>query len=168
MLASALITEWLGLHLLFGAFLMGAVMPRDPEFIRQLRSRFESVAVILLLPVFFAFTGLRTSIGLLHGATMWGYCGLIILVAVGGKLGGSMLAARVAGMPTRTGAALGLLMNTRGLMELVILNIGLDIKIISPALFSMMVVMALFTTLMTSPLLFLVYRPRMMAAERVA
>ena len=118
---SALVTEWLGLHVLFGAFLMGAIMPKDPEFVRQFsRQRFESVSVDLLLPIFFAFTGLRTSIGLVHGRVMWGYCGLIILVAITGKFGGSMLAARLAGMPLRTSAALGLLMNTRGLMELVV------------------------------------------------
>jgi Kef-type K+ transport system membrane component KefB len=152
-LASALCTEWLGIHLLFGSFLMGAIMPKEQKFVRYVLDRFEAIVVTLLLPLFFAFTGLRTNIGLVKGPEMWMYCGLIILVATLGKLGGSMLASWWTGMPTREAAGLGTLMNTRGLMELIILNIGLDIKVISPALFSMMVLMALTTTFMTSPVL---------------
>ena len=152
-LGSALCTEWLGLHLLFGAFMMGAIMPKEPKFIRYVLDRFETITVTLLLPLFFAFTGLRTNIGLLKGSEMWMYCGLIVLVATVGKLGGSTLASWLTGMPVREAAGLGTLMNTRGLMELVILDIGLDIKVISPALFSMMVVMALVTTFMATPLL---------------
>jgi Kef-type K+ transport system membrane component KefB len=151
-LASALCTERLGIHLLFGSFLMGAIMPKEPKFVRYVLDRFETITVTLLLPLFFAFTGLRTNISLLK-ANMWVYCGLIILVAAAGKLGGTMAAARVSGMSWREAAGLGALMNTRGLMELVILNIGLDIQVISPALFSMMVIMALVTTFMTTPLL---------------
>jgi Kef-type K+ transport system membrane component KefB len=152
-LASALCTEWLGIHLLFGSFLMGAIMPKEQKFVRYVLDRFEAIVVSLLLPLFFAFTGLRTNIGLVKGPEMWMYCGLIILVATLGKLGGSMLASWWTGMPAREAAGLGTLMNTRGLMELIILNIGLDIKVISPALFSMMVLMALTTTFMTSPVL---------------
>ena len=152
-LASALCTEALGIHLLFGAFLMGAIMPKEHRFVRYVLDRFETITVTMLLPLFFAFTGLRTNIGLLKSQDMWMYCGLIILVATVGKLGGSMLASWLAGMQLREAAGLGVLMNTRGLMELVILNIGLDIKVISPALFSMMVLMALVTTFMTTPLL---------------
>ena len=152
-LGSALCTEWLGIHLLFGSFLMGAIMPKEQKFVRYVLDRFETIVVSLLLPLFFAFTGLRTNIGLVRGQEMWLYCGLIILVATTGKLGGSMLASWWTGMPAREAAGLGTLMNTRGLMELVILNIGLDIKVISPALFSMMVLMALTTTFMTTPVL---------------
>src|SRR2546430_1484212 len=152
-LVSSLCTEWLGLHLLFGAFLMGAIMPKEQRFVRYILDRFETITITLLLPLFFAFTGLRTNVGLVKGPEMWMYCGLIILVATVGKLGGSMVASLLTGMPLREAAGLGTLMNTRGLMELVILNIGLDIKVISPALFSMMVLMALFTTFMTSPVL---------------
>lgn len=155
-LSAALCTEALGIHLLFGAFLMGAIMPKEHHFVRYVLDRFETVTVTMLLPLFFAFTGLRTNIGLLRGQEMWSYCGLIVLVATVGKLGGSMLASWLAGMPLREAAGLGTLMNTRGLMELVILNIGLDVKVISPALFSMMVVMALVTTFMTTPLLRLI------------
>jgi Kef-type K+ transport system membrane component KefB len=155
-LVSALCTEWLGIHLLFGSFLMGAIMPKNHKFVRYVLDRFETITVTLLLPLFFAFTGLRTNIGLVKGSEMWMYCGLIILVATAGKLGGSTLAASLTGMPLREAAGLGTLMNTRGLMELVILNIGLDIKVISPVLFSMMVLMALFTTFMTTPVLDLI------------
>ena len=155
-LVSALCTEWLGIHLLFGSFLMGAIMPKGHKFVRYVLDRFETITVTLLLPLFFAFTGLRTNIGLVKGSEMWIYCGLIILVATAGKLGGSTLAASLTGMPLREAAGLGTLMNTRGLMELVILNIGLDIKVISPVLFSMMVMMALFTTFMTTPVLDLI------------
>ena len=152
-LVSALFTEYLGIHLLFGAFLMGAIMPKQRHFVRYVLDRFETITVTLLLPLFFAFTGLRTNIGLVKGPQMWMYCGLIILVATAGKLGGSTMAAWLTGIPLREAASLGTLMNTRGLMELVILNIGLDIGVISPALFSMMVIMALVTTFMTTPLL---------------
>lgn len=155
-LASSLMTEYLGIHLLFGAFLMGAIMPKEHKFVRYVLDRFETITVTLLLPLFFAFTGLRTNVGLVKGPEMWMYCGLIILVATAGKLGGSTLASWLSGMPLREAAGLGTLMNTRGLMELVILNIGLDIGVISPALFSMMVLMALFTTFMTTPMLRLI------------
>jgi Kef-type K+ transport system membrane component KefB len=156
LLLSAAMTEWLGIHLLFGAFLFGAILPRDDNFIRGVTDKLESVTLVLLLPLFFAFTGLRTSIGLIRGSQMWMYCLLIILVAVAGKLGGSSVAARVAGVPWRNALALGVLMNTRGLMELVILNLGLDFGVINQALFSMMVLMALVTTFLATPLLQLV------------
>lgn len=152
-LVSALLTEYLGIHLLFGAFLMGAIMPKDHKFTRYVLDRFETITITLLLPLFFAFTGLRTNIGLVQGGQMWFYCALIVLVATVGKFGGSTLAAWLSGMPPRQSSGLGILMNTRGLMELVILNIGLDIGVISPALFSMMVIMALVTTFMTTPIL---------------
>jgi Kef-type K+ transport system membrane component KefB len=164
-LASALCTEALGIHVLFGAFLMGAIMPKEQHFVRYVLDRFETITVTMLLPLFFAFTGLRTNIGLLKGQDMWTYCVLIIAVATFGKLGGSMVASWIAGMPLRDAAGLGILMNTRGLMELVILNIGLDVKVISPALFSMMVLMALVTTFMTTPLLEAVCPLRTMARE---
>jgi Kef-type K+ transport system membrane component KefB len=160
LLVSSLSTETLGLHLLFGAFMAGAVMPKDARFVAYLTEKFESVTVLLLLPIFFAFTGLRTRVGLVKGGEMWFYCVLIIAVAVLGKLGGTSIAARVGGLSWREATALGILMNTRGLMELVILNIGLDLKVISPALFSMMVIMALITTFMTTPLLQWIRLPR--------
>ena len=164
-LASALCTEWLGIHLLFGSFLMGAIMPKEPRFVQYILDRFETITVTLLLPLFFAFTGLRTNIGVVKGQEMWMYCAFIILVATAGKLGGSMVASWLSGMPVREAAGLGTLMNTRGLMELVILNIGLDIKVISPALFSMMVLMALFTTFMTTPVLAMICPDQILRRE---
>ncbi|HET6233275.1 MAG TPA: cation:proton antiporter [Longimicrobiaceae bacterium] len=165
-LASAFVTEWLGIHALFGAFMLGAVMPKDEAFVRALAHKLEDVTVVLLLPLFFAFTGLRTRIGLVSGWEMWGCCALIVAVAVAGKFGGSSLAARLTGMSWREAGALGVLMNTRGLMELVILNVGLDIGVISPALFAMMVIMALVTTFATSPLLDRIYPAALVAREK--
>ncbi len=166
-LASAWVTEYVGIHALFGAFLAGAIMPKGERFVHALTEKLEDVTVVLLLPLFFAFTGLRTAFGLVQGGEMWGYAALIILVAVAGKWGGSTLAARFTGMNWREAGAVGVLMNTRGLMELVILNIGLDIGVISPALFAMMVLMALVTTFMTSPLLEWIYPARLIRDDVV-
>ena len=156
-LASGWITESLGVHALFGAFLAGVVMPRHDELSEELSGKFEGLVVVLLLPLYFGLTGLRSSIFLITGASMWFYAAAIIVLAVVGKMGGSLLTARLNGMSWRESAAVGVLMNTRGLVELVILNIGLDLGILSPALFSIMVLMALVTTLMTTPLLRWVY-----------
>jgi Kef-type K+ transport system membrane component KefB len=161
-LASAWATEAIGVHALFGAFVAGAVMPKEKAFVRALDAKLQDLTVVLLLPLFFAFTGLRTRIGLVEGGAMWGWCALVVLVAVAGKFGGSAAAARLTGMSWREAGAIGALMNTRGLMELVILNLGLDIGVISPAVFAMMVLMALATTFMTSPLLELVYPARLL------
>jgi Kef-type K+ transport system membrane component KefB len=151
--ASAWTTEWLGIHALFGAFLAGAILPAHYPFVRELIRKLEDITVVFLLPLFFAFTGLRTEIGLLDSPDLWLKTVLIIAVAVVGKLGGSALAARASGMNWHEAGALGALMNTRGLMELVVLNIGLDLGVIPPTLFAMMVLMALVTTFMTTPLL---------------
>jgi Kef-type K+ transport system membrane component KefB len=156
-LASGWVTDYWGVHALFGAFLAGVIMPRHHDFGREIWVKMEPLIVVLLLPLYFAFTGLRSSFFLIRGAEMWLYAAIIIAVAVAGKLGGSMLSTRLNGMPWREAAAVGILMNTRGLVELVILNIGLDLGVLSPELFSIMVLMALVTTLMTSPLLSLVY-----------
>jgi Kef-type K+ transport system membrane component KefB len=168
LLISAWATERLGVHLLFGAFLFGAVMPKQRHFIARLTDKIESVTLVLFLPIFFAYTGLRTSIGQVTSGEMWFYCALILLAAVVGKLAGSAIASRVAGLGWRDSVALGVLMNTRGLMELVILNIGLDLGIISPELFSMMVIMALATTFMTTPMLEWIYPARAIRREQSA
>lgn len=156
-------TELIGIHALFGAFLMGAIIPREGGFARVLAEKIEDVVVIVLLPTFFALSGLRTQIGLLDSASDWLLCGLIIVVACLGKFGGSLLAARWTGLGWREASALGILMNTRGLMELIVLNIGLELGVISPKLFTMMVLMALFTTFITTPLLQWVYPPEELA-----
>jgi Kef-type K+ transport system membrane component KefB len=158
MFASALITELIGIHALFGAFLAGAIMPKMPAFMHALNERLEDVTVVLLVPIYFAFTGLRTSIGLFATEpVLWAVCIGIILVAVAGKYVGATFAASRTGIPLREASALGVLMNTRGLVELVVLNVGLDVGVLSPLLFAMMVVMALTTTFMTTPLLNLIY-----------
>ena len=152
-LASAWVTERIGIHALFGAFLMGAVMPKDPGFVRSLSEKLEDITVVFLLPIFFAYTGLKTQIGLLNSLEMWGLTLLVVGVACAGKFGGSTLAARACGIGWRESGAIGILMNTRGLMELVILNVGRELGVITPAVFAMMVIMALVTTFMTTPLL---------------
>ncbi|HEX6373784.1 MAG TPA: cation:proton antiporter [Longimicrobium sp.] len=164
-LASAWTTEALGLHALFGAFLAGVVMPRDRIVARAVAGRLEDATVVLLLPLFFAFTGLRTHVALVQGPGLAGIAALVIVVAVAGKFGASALAARLAGMSWRESAAIGVLMNTRGLMELVILNVGLEIGVISPPLFAIMVVMAIVSTVMTTPLLEWIYPVRFIHAE---
>jgi len=156
-LASAWTTERLGIHALFGAFLLGAVMPKGHDFVAAVRDKLEDLTVVLLLPLFFALTGLKTRIGLVSGGGAWFACGLVIAVAIAGKLGGSLVAARLAGTGWRQATAIGILMNTRGLMELVVLNIGLELGVITPTVFAMMVIMALVTTFMTTPLLALIY-----------
>lgn len=156
MLCSALATEAIGIHAIFGAFLFGAVIPHESRLARVLDERIENLVTILLLPAFFAFTGMRTEIGLLSGWNEWLTCGAIIAVATAGKFGGTLAGARVAGYDWRKAASLGILMNTRGLMELIVLNVGLDLGVISPALFTMLVVMALVTTMATTPILALV------------
>jgi Kef-type K+ transport system membrane component KefB len=153
LLLSALATEWIGIHALFGAFVLGAMIPHDSPLAEQLGKHIENVVVVLLLPAFFAFTGMRTEIGLVSGCQDWLLCGLIIVVATVGKFGGTFAAARFAGQSWRDSAALGVLMNTRGLMELIVLNVGLDLGIITPRLFAMMVIMALVTTIATTPVL---------------
>ena len=120
---------------------------------RDFQHKLEDIVKILLLPAFFAYTGMRTEIGLVSGWQAWGFTALIILVATLGKFGGTFAAARFTGLDWRMSAALGILMNTRGLMELIVLNIGLEMGVISPTLFAMMVIMALVTTMTTTPVL---------------
>jgi Kef-type K+ transport system membrane component KefB len=158
LLLSALATEAIGVHALFGAFLLGAIIPHDCALARALTQKLEDLVTVLLLPAFFAFTGMRTQIGLVAGVEEWLLCGLIILVATAGKFGGTFLSARLTGLEGRESAALGILMNTRGLMELIALNMGLDLNVISPTLFAMMVLMALVTTMATTPILQLLIR----------
>jgi len=152
-IGAALCTEIMGIHALFGAFLAGAIMPDTAGFRHKLTVRVENFSSVLLLPLFFAFTGLRTQVGLLNDLEGWAICLLIIFVATLGKLGGSALTAKFAGMNWRDSLQLGALMNTRGLMELIALNIGYDLGILSPRIFTMLVIMALVTTALTGPLL---------------
>lgn len=155
--ASALFTEVIGIHALFGAFLAGAIMPANARLRSFLRDELETFTTVLLLPLFFAFTGLRTQIGLLADSESWLLCMIVIFVAVAGKFGGGTLAARWTGISWKDSLAIGVLMNTRGLMELIVLNIGYDMGILSPRIFAMMVLMALVTTFMAGPLLSLLH-----------
>jgi len=153
LLLSALATEFIGIHALFGAFLLGAILPTDSRIVKETRERIEGIVLALFLPAFFAFTGMRTQIGLVSGVDDWLLCGAIILVASLGKFGGSFATARATGLSWRDSAAVGVLMNTRGLMELIVLNIGLDLGVLSPTLFAMLVIMAVVTTVATTPIL---------------
>jgi Kef-type K+ transport system membrane component KefB/nucleotide-binding universal stress UspA family protein len=165
--ASALITEFIGIHLIFGAFLLGAVMPKDEELVRELAIKTEDFVLIFLLPIFFAYSGLKTQIGLLNSPNLWLLSALILLVAIGGKYTGAYVAARLSGIDKREASALGWLMNTRGLTELIVLNIGLELGVITPLLFTMLVIMALVTTFMTSPLLEWTYPKRLIRLDIV-
>ncbi|MBD2357306.1 cation:proton antiporter [Tolypothrix sp. FACHB-123] len=165
--ASALITELIGIHLIFGAFLLGAAMPKNADLVRELAEKTEDFVLVFLLPVFFAFSGLRTQIGLLNRPELWLMCALVLGVAIAGKYIGTYVAARVSGINQREASALGWLMNTRGLTELIVLNIGLDLGVISPVLFTMLVIMALVTTFMTSPLLEWTYPKQLIRLDRL-
>ncbi|MFP5438727.1 MAG: cation:proton antiporter [Bacteroidia bacterium] len=156
LLISSYTTEVIGIHALFGAFMAGAIMPENMRFRSIFIEKVEDVSQVMLLPLFFVFTGLRTQIGLLNDIEMWKICGLIIAVAVIGKFVGSTVTAKFVGQNWRDSLTIGALMNTRGLMELIVLNIGYDLGVLSKEIFSMMVIMALFTTFMTGPLLDLI------------
>lgn len=167
-LLSSLATESIGIHAIFGAFVLGAIIPHNSAIARDLTDKLEDFVVVFLLPAFFAFTGLRTQIGLVRGAEQWVFCIIIILIASVGKFGGSAWAARMSGLPWRESSALGVLMNTRGLMELIVLNIGLELHVISPTLFAMLVLMALATTFATTPILHFIMPRRYLEREVVA
>ena len=155
-LLAAWITEEIGIHAIFGGFMAGAVMPRSGDIQISLHDKLETATLALLLPIFFVVVGLATRIDMLNSAYIWGITGLVITVAVAGKWGGSMLAARATGETWQDAAAIGILMNTRGLTELVILSVGLDLGVITTTVFTIMVLMALTTTLMATPMLSLV------------
>lgn len=152
-LLCAMATEWIGVHAMFGAFLFGMVFPRGNVIEEWLHEKAGGLTAALMLPLFFAYSGLRTDIGLLAAdASLWLWCGAILLVAVAGKLGGSALAARAAGESWNRSLQIGTLMNCRGLTELVVLNVGLDLGVLSPTVFTMLVIMALVSTAMAAPL----------------
>ena len=157
LLLSALATEAIGIHALFGAFALGAMIPHDSRLARELTGKLEDVTVLLFLPAYFVYTGLRTQIGI-GGGMQWLVCGGLIVVSCAGKFGGSAVAGRIVGMKWIDAAQVGILMNTRGLMELVVLNLGLDLGLLSPQLFAMLVLMAVVTTMLTAPALSLLER----------
>jgi Kef-type K+ transport system membrane component KefB len=151
--ASAAATEAIGVHPLFGAFLAGVCFPRIQHWQSELRTRLEMLVSVFLLPFFFALTGMRTRFDLLHGAYMWFWTAVVLVAAVAGKMGGAVLAARWTGQTWKNAWGLGALLNTRGLVELIVLNIAYNAHVFSPSLFTMLVVMALITTMITTPIL---------------
>jgi Kef-type K+ transport system membrane component KefB len=158
LLVSAIITDVLGVHAVFGAFIAGLIMPAEIKNASPVKIKLEDFTSVLLLPVFFALTGLKTQFGLLNSFYLWGLFALVLLVAVAGKLLGVVIAARVSKIGWRDSLVLGVLMNTRGLMELIALNIGYDLGVISGPVFTLLVLMAIITTFMTGPLLNLILR----------
>jgi Kef-type K+ transport system membrane component KefB len=153
LLLSAYITEWIGIHSIFGAFVFGALVPGDSQLAKKLARQLADIVSVLFLPIFFAQIGMRSDLSLLDNAADWLACAGIIVVACVGKIGGSAVAARCSGTSWREAARVGVLMNTRGLMELVVLSLGLELQVISQRLFTWMTVMTVFTTVMTVPAL---------------
>ncbi|HNU86730.1 MAG TPA: cation:proton antiporter [Ferruginibacter sp.] len=156
LIVSSYVTSIIGIHSLFGAFMAGVIMPASFDFRKIVTDKIEDISILLLLPLFFVITGLRTQVGLLNAGNLWITFGWILLVAVAGKFGGSALAAKIVGQSWKDSLSIGVLMNTRGLMQLIVLNIGYDLGILSPEIFAMMVLMALVTTFMTGPALDLI------------
>lgn len=156
LIVSAYTTQVIGIHALFGAFLAGVIMPPLPRFRKLIVDKIEDVSLTLLLPLFFVYTGLRTEIGLLNTPYLWWICSLFILVAIAGKFIGGAFSAKILGENWRDSLSIGVLMNTRGLMELIVLNIGYEMGILPPPIFVMLVIMALVTTFMTTPALSLI------------
>ena len=152
-LISAAATQAIGVHPLFGAFMAGVCFPRVERWQTAIRAKLDMVVSVLLLPLFFALTGMRTRLDLLNGASVWFWAGIVLVAAVFGKMGGAALAARWNGQTWKDAAALGALLNTRGLVELIVLNIAYNVGAFTPTLFTMLVVMALVTTMITTPIL---------------
>lgn len=164
-LASAWCTERIGIHAMFGAFLLGVVMPKGTQFVQHVTEKLEDFTVVFLLPIFFAYTGLKTQLGLLNEPILWLFALLILAAACLGKFGGAAAVAKAFGSTWREASAIGILMNTRGLVELVILSVGLQFGVINDKVFAIMVVMALITTFMTTPLLYWVYPSHLLEQE---
>ncbi len=150
---SAMTTYHLGIFAIFGGFMMGVLLHDEHAFVNTWRKRISPFVMVFFLPIFFTYTGLRTNIGGLDSASAWGWCALIVALATLGKFGGAYLAARFAGMTHRESKVLGVMMNTRALMELIVINVGYDLGVISQQMFTILVIMAIFSTVITSPLL---------------
>lgn len=159
-LGSAALTDLIGIHAFFGAFLFGAIIPHDSLLARDITEKLQDFVAILFLPAFFALTGVKTQLGLLSSAHDWMICIGITVLAILGKFGGAFAGAKISGSSTHEATTLGILMNTRGLVELIVLNIGLSVGVLTPTLFTMLVIMAIVTTFMTGPLLKLVQEPK--------
>ncbi|AIE75255.1 MULTISPECIES: cation:proton antiporter [unclassified Synechocystis] len=154
---SAMLTEWIGIDVIFGGFILGAILPKNTNLSKELTTKTEDFVSTFLLPIFFAYSGLSTDLGLLNNPTLWAVCALVVTAAIAGKYGGVYLTTRALGVEKQEAKALGWLMNTRGLTELIILNVGLKLGVISPVIFTIFVIMAIVTTLITSPLVTRIY-----------
>jgi len=150
---SAMTTYQLGIFAIFGGFMMGVLLHDEHAFVSTWRKRISPFVMVFFLPIFFTYTGLRTNIGSLDSASAWAWCVLIVLLATLGKFGGAYLAARFAGLSHMGSKILGVMMNTRALMELIVINVGFDLGVISQQMFTILVIMAIFSTVITSPLL---------------
>lgn len=150
---SAMTTYQLGIFAIFGGFMMGVLLHDEHAFVKTWRTRISPFVMVFFLPIFFTYTGLRTNIGSLDSASAWGWCGLIVLLATLGKFGGAYIAARLTGMSHTEAKVLGIMMNTRALMELIVINVGYDLGVISQQMFTILVIMAIFSTVITSPCL---------------
>jgi Kef-type K+ transport system membrane component KefB len=150
---AAIVTNLIGIYSIFGAFFFGAIFHDQHDFVAAVRRRLSDFVTVFFLPIFFTYTGLRTDIGSMSGVAPWLYCGLVLFVAMAGKFGGCALSARANGLPWRESSIIGIMMNTRGLMELIVINMGYDLGIIPKSVFFMLVFMAVFTTYITTPLL---------------
>jgi Kef-type K+ transport system membrane component KefB len=148
-----MVTYQLGIFAIFGGFMMGVLLHDEHAFVRTWKARISPFVMVFFLPIFFTYTGLRTNLGSLDTLTAWGWCAMIILLATVGKFGGAYIAARIAGMSHAEGKVMGIMMNTRALMELIVINVGYDLGVISQLMFTMLVIMAIFSTVITSPLL---------------
>jgi Kef-type K+ transport system membrane component KefB len=155
---AAVVTNLIGIFSVFGAFLLGAILYDQREFAAAIHRRLNDFITVFFLPIFFTYTGLRTDVGAMSGASLWMYCGMVLLIALAGKFGGCTLAARLNGVPWREASIIGVMMNTRGLMELIVINMGYDLGIIPKNVFFMLVFMAVVTTYMTAPVLRLLIR----------
>lgn len=162
---SAMLTEWVGIDVIFGGFIIGVILPKNNNLSKELTEKTEEFVSIFLLPIFFAYSGLSTDLSLLNRPYLWGICVLVIIVAIVGKYGGVYLASKFLGINSQEGKALGWLMNTRGLTELIILNVGLKLGVISPVIFTLFVIMAIVTTIIASPLLTKTYPVPSLAAN---
>ncbi len=150
---SSMITYKIGVFAIFGGFIIGSLLYKDKEFVELWKNKISNFVSAFFLPIFFAYTGLRTNIGGLDSVSAWGWCLLVVVLAILGKFGGCYLAARISGLSHAEAKCIGIMMNTRALMELIVINVGLDLGVIPPPLFTMLVIMAILTTLITTPLL---------------
>ncbi|TKY62261.1 Cation/H(+) antiporter 20 [Spatholobus suberectus] len=158
-LVSGFVTDMIGIHSIFGAFVFGLTVPKDGNFAKRLMERIEDFVLGLLLPLYFASSGLKTDVTTIHGGVAWGLLCLVIFTACAGKILGTFVVALCCKIPVREALTLGVLMNTKGLVELIVLNIGKEKKVLNDEMFAILVLMALFTTFITTPIVMAIYKP---------